>query len=137
MKGMICRYAFDEGGHPLREYLCRDEALFAECEWSWSREAERAYHFPSFHEAGEARPQHACQDAKGEAYLLFALPVTEPGPEAEPEPILTRQQRERERELPAVPKVDKRHVWPRGQSMPKPADDVYEETRRRLGESDD
>jgi hypothetical protein len=132
MKGIICRYAYD-GTPPMqrREFLCRDEALFAECEWHWSREELQAHRFESFHDADLARADHVCADANGEAYMLFALPVVQDVCEARPE-VALHQRARRSRSTPdthldeVLEGMERRH----------PHEEVYAETQRRIGEHD-
>lgn len=109
MKWNLSRYSIGVKGHPTPQYLCRDEALFVDCEWYWSEDRDKAHHFLSLQEADGARTQHACKDEKGEDYLLFSVPVTP-------------------RDVPRAA-AEPSTQWDRHSP-----EEVFRETERRLGE---
>jgi hypothetical protein len=60
--GLVCRVRDGR-----RQWLHRDEALFAECEWSWSFEATNAFVFAGYG-CAEAVAEILTRNGEGQCY---------------------------------------------------------------------
>lgn len=90
-RSIVGRLNFSDQGMPVPpEYLCRAESLFAETEWFWDVDKDKAYVFESHAVAETHARQHR------EAGVKFCFPLVLENPETarpEPEPTPARPPR--------------------------------------------
>lgn len=81
-RAIIARINCD-GTLPVTEYLRRDTALFASCEWSWTLDRAEACVFADYLLADAATEGHRYQDAGGRWHRPHAAVLGDPYREAE------------------------------------------------------
>ena len=149
MPAVICRSIMPAGARlPVTQSLRREQALFAGCEWSWTEDADEAYVFPDRNAADALIAEHRKLKADTGTGLFedggeLLWPVTrQSGAEA-----AARNEAQRLEQAMAgmrTGKGERRAVRKRGgissvlDRMEKehPHEEVYAQTRHRLGERD-
>jgi hypothetical protein len=68
------------------QWLKRNEALFAACEWEWADSREGAHIFPDVSDAEALAPSLRWEDEAGHSHSAWVLIVSIPHPRHEPAP---------------------------------------------------